>query len=187
MTFDRDRFIEDCKRAAVEGQKAIREVVAEAVSDPQAVQSAMGEPETAGLQPLYRSPELTVMNFTWAPEMSLMPHDHGMFSVVGIYSGREDNVFWRRTAGSIEAAGAQTLGPGEVATLGVGIIHSVLNPTAKRTCAFHVYGGDFLSETVDRCQWDHESLEQRPWDFGVVRRRFRDAEARFAAWQDGQA
>jgi len=76
--------------------------------------------------------------------MSLMPHNHQMFSVIGIYSGREDNVFWRRTGTSIEAAGAKSLGVGDVASLGRDIIHSVLNPIGKMTCALHVYGGDFF-------------------------------------------
>ncbi|MEQ9335385.1 hypothetical protein [Thalassobaculum sp.] len=181
MKFDRDRFVEDCKRAIADGQKAIREVVAEAVSDPAAVLAEMGEPERAGLKPLYRSPELTVVHFTWAPCMTLMPHNHGMFSVVGIYSGREDNIFWRHAGDSIEAAGASSLGPRDFATLGVNVIHSVVNPIARKTCAFHVYGGDFFDEEVERNQWDHEQLDERPWDFEQVKQRFRDAEERFAA------
>ena len=177
--FDRDRFIDDCRRAASEGQQAIREVVAEAVSDPSAVLAEMGEPTQAGIVPIFRSPELTVMNFTWAPCMSLVPHNHKMFSVVGIYSGREDNVFWRRTDSTIEAAGATSLGVGDVTTLGREIIHSVLNPIGKMTCAFHVYGGDFFCTSENRSQWDHETLEERPWDIDEVKSRFREAESRF--------
>lgn len=179
--FDRDRFIDDCRRAVTAGQKAVREVVAAAVSDPAAIVAALGEPDRAGIVPLYRSPDLTVMHFTWAPCMSLVPHNHNMFSVVGLYAGREDNVFWRRTDGAIEAVGAQSLGAGEVATLGRDIIHSVLNPIGKMTCAFHVYGGDFLGATENRSEWDHESLAERPWDIERVKRRFREAEARFNA------
>ena len=116
--FDKDRFIQDCMKAVAEGQGAIREVVAEAVADRLGVMSELGEPEHAGITPIYRSPELTIINFVWAPCMSLMPHNHQMFAVVGIYSGREDNVFWRRTETTIEAAGAKSLGAGDVATLG---------------------------------------------------------------------
>jgi predicted metal-dependent enzyme (double-stranded beta helix superfamily) len=94
--FDKDRFIQDCKNAVAEGQKAIRELVEKAVCDSAAVMSGIGEPEHAGITTLYRSQDLTILNFVWAPCMSLMPHNHQMFSVIGIYSGREDNVFWRR-------------------------------------------------------------------------------------------
>jgi len=179
--FDKDHFIQDCKNAVAEGQAAIREVVAEAVSDSAEVMSELGEPEHAGITPIYRSPDLTIINFVWAPCMSLMPHNHQMFSVVGIYSGREDNVFWRRTETTIEAAGAKSLGVGDVAALGRDIIHSVLNPTGKMTCAIHVYGGDFFDPAEPRSEWDHETLIERPWDIDKVKSLFRDAEARFNA------
>ena len=107
--FNKDRFIEDCKQAVKEGQPAVREIVAAAVSNPAAVLAEMGEPRQAGVEALYRSPELTVINFTWAPYMSLMPHNHQMFAVIGIYGGREDNVFWKRNESSIEAAAAKSL------------------------------------------------------------------------------
>ena len=179
--FDRDRFIQDCIDAVAEGQAATREVVAEAVAEPAAIVAELGEPEHAGITPIYRSPELTIINFVWAPCMSLMPHNHQMFAVIGIYSGREDNVFWRRTDASIEAAGARSLGPGEVATLGRNIIHSVLNPIGKMSSAIHVYGGDFFDPEEPRSEWDHETLTERPWDIEGVRRIFSDSEARFNA------
>ncbi len=179
--FAEDRFIEDCKRAVAEGQKAVREIVAEALSDPAAVLAELGEPEHAGIVPLHRAPDLTIIKFTWAPCMSLMPHNHQMFSVVGIYAGREDNLFWRRTDATIEAAGAASLGVGEVTTLGRDIIHSVVNPIGKMTCAIHVYGGDFFDPPEARSEWDHETLEERPWALDGVRRLFREAEARFDA------
>ena len=45
--FEKDRFIDDCKRAVGEGQKAIRELVQEAVSDPAGVMAELGEPTQA--------------------------------------------------------------------------------------------------------------------------------------------
>lgn len=181
--FKQDRFIQDCLDVAGEGQAAIREVVSAAVADPAGIVAELGEPEHAGIGTLYRGPELTIINFTWAPYMSLMPHNHQMYAVIGIYSGREDNVFWKRGEDRIEAAGAKTLGTGEVATLGSNIIHSVLNPIGKMTTAIHVYGGDFFEPDEPRSEWDHETLEETPWDVENVRRQFREAEARFNAVQ----
>ena len=178
--FDKDRFIEDCRRSVGSGQAAIRELVREAVSDSAGVLSGLGEPQHAGISPLYRAPDLTIINFVWAPCMTLMPHNHHMFAVIGIYSGREDNVFWRRRDASIEAAGAQSLGTGEVATLGRDIIHSVVNPISRMTCAIHVYGGDFFAPPQPRSEWDHETLAERPWDVERAKALFREAEARFA-------
>lgn len=179
--FDKERFVQDCIDAVADGQAAVREVMARAVSDPAGVIAALGEPRHAGITPIYKSPALTIINFVWAPYMSLMPHNHQMFSVVGIYSGREDNVFWRRAGETIEAAGAQSLGTGDVATLGRDVIHSVLNPIGKMTSAIHVYGGNFFEPPLPRSQWDHETLSEQPWNIEQIKLLFRDAEERFSA------
>ena len=178
-----DRFIEQCRTVATDS-RALRELVAELVSEAPALAAALPEPAGAGFEVLYRAPDLTVLNFAWAPWMCFKPHNHCMASVVGIFSGREDNVFWRRVPGtrrvpgSIEAAGAQTLGPGDVTTLGRDIIHSVVNPIGRMTRAIHVYGGDFFAPPRPRSEWDHETLVERPWDIDHTRRMFAEAEAR---------
>ena len=177
--FEKDQFIQDCIKAIPDGQKAIRKIITDAVSDGFKIISELGEPKQAGIIPLYRSNELTIINFAWAPCMSLMPHNHQMFSVVGIYSGREDNIFCRRTNSSIEAVGAKSLGAGDVATLGHDIIHSVLNPIGKMTCAIHVYGGHFFAPDEPRSEWDYETLIESPWDIEKVKSLFQDAETRF--------
>jgi len=179
--FDKDYFIQDCINAIPGGQRAISEVVEEAVSKSARALSGLGEPSHSGITPIYRSHDLTIINFVWAPYMSLMPHNHQMFAVIGIYSGREDNVFWRRTETTIEATGAKSLGTGDVANLGRDIIHSVLNPIGKMTCALHAYGGDFFEPDEPRSEWDHETLIERPWDIGKVKSLFQEAEARFNA------
>ena len=142
-----------------------------------APKSLVGEPR-AGVHPLHRSAELTILDFAWAPWMTFKPHNHNMWAVIGIAVGREDNVFWRRIPGRIEASGARTLGPGEVATLGRDVIHSVLNPLGRTTRALHVYGGDFFAPAEARSEWDHETLVERPWDMEDTRRLFAEAEAR---------
>ena len=98
MRFELDRFLDDCRSAvgADPTHRTVREIVARAVSGPAAVLAALGEPHRAGLHVLYNSPTVTVMNLVWGPGMSIMPHDHRMWAVIGIYTGREDNVFWRR-------------------------------------------------------------------------------------------
>jgi predicted metal-dependent enzyme (double-stranded beta helix superfamily) len=178
MSFSIDRFLDSCRAAVVEGERAVRELVAEAVSDPVAVALAFGEPEHAGPETLFRAPHLTVLNFGWAPWMCFKPHNHNMWSVIGIFSGREDNVFWRRTERSIEAVGARSLGAGDVTSLGPDIIHSVTNPVGKMTRALHIYGGDFFAPERPRSEWDPETLIERSWDMEDTNRLFAAAEAR---------
>ena len=110
--------------------------------------------------------------------MTVVPHDHKMWAVIGIYSGREDNIFWRRlpdAGGRIEAAGAKALCTGQAVPLGRDIIHSVTNPIPRLTGAIHVYGGDFFA--VRRSEWDPETLMERPYDAGRMMGRFEKANA----------
>jgi predicted metal-dependent enzyme (double-stranded beta helix superfamily) len=183
---DIERFIEDCRAAvaAPDAERAVRELVAEVVAEPSRAAAALGAREHAGIAILHRAAALTILDFAWAPFMCLKPHTHNMWSVIGLIAGREDNIFWRRTPASIEAAGARSLGPGEVAPLGVDIIHSVTNPTGTFTRAIHVYGGDFFAPLRPRSEWDHETLVERPWDVEGTKRVFADAEARFRATTD---
>ena len=75
----------------------MREIVASAVSEPGQVLKSLGEPKLSGIQTLYRSDTLTILNVLWGPGMTLYPHDHRMWAVIGIYSGREDNSFYHRS------------------------------------------------------------------------------------------
>jgi predicted metal-dependent enzyme (double-stranded beta helix superfamily) len=177
--FDLDRFFADCQAAVTQdpSHKSIREVVARAVSEPDAVLAALGEPERAGINVLFRAPNLTVLNLVWGPGMTIMPHDHRMWAVIGIYTGREDNIFWRRLPPdadrAIEAAGARSLCRGDCTPMGPDIIHSVTNPIPRLTGAIHVYGGDFLKQ--ERTEWDAETLHEQPYDVAKARQLFEDS------------
>jgi predicted metal-dependent enzyme (double-stranded beta helix superfamily) len=180
--FDLDQFVADCRAALPEkSTRDMSEVVRRAVSDPAAVLKALGEPERAGLHCLYRAPDLTILNVVWAPMMTVVPHNHHMWAVIGIYTGREDNIFWRRLPGSggkVEAAGAKALCVKDATPLGRDIIHSVTNPIPRLTGAIHVYGGDFFCPD-HRSEWDPETLLEQPWDVERAKRRFEDAQTAF--------
>jgi predicted metal-dependent enzyme (double-stranded beta helix superfamily) len=166
---DIDRFVEDCVTANQEAnaQAAVNAVLARAVSNPDSVIAALGEPVKAGLNVLYRSPTLTIFAATWTPQMNLMPHNHLMWANIGIYTGREDNIFWRRTADGIEACGADALFEQDTAMLPEDALHSVTNPLQRFTGGIHIYGGDFFN--TPRSQWDPETLEEQPSDGAVIR------------------
>ena len=169
--FDLDRFIADLRATLSErSRQPMKEVVARAVSDPAALVGRMGVPDKAGVQVLHKSPELTVINLMWAPRQITLPHDHRMSAVIGMYEGREDNMFWRRVPGAtgfqIEPAGGQALGAGDVALLGPDIVHSVINPLNRISAAIHVYDGNFLE--IERSMWNAETLAEAPYDRNAV-------------------
>src|SRR6266850_2576989 len=171
--FEVDRFVDDCRAAfaAESTYKAIREVLARAMSEPAAVLRGLGEPKRAEIRKLFHSDSLTILNVVWAPGMMVMPHNHRMWAVIGIYSGREDNIFWRRIPGGrVEAAGAQSLSERDAVALGPEIIHSVTNPIPRLSGAIHVYGGDFFG--IERSEWDPETLAEQRYDSARTMRYF---------------
>ena len=147
--FDTEQFIADCEAAvaADSSHVGVRDIVARAVSDPAAVLKGLGEPKAAGVQKIHNSDTLTIINVIWAPWMTIMPHNHEMWAVIGVYTGREDNMFWRRVEGAsdghIEAAGA-----------------------------IHVYGGNFFD--MPRSEWDAETLTEQPYDVEKNMRLFQE-------------
>ena len=182
--FDLDRFKADCCAPATERSAlpAVREVVARAVEDPRAVLKAFGDPVRAEVQTLHRSADLTILNVIWGPRMTVMPHNHEMWAVIGIYTGREDNILWRRpgeASNRIEAAGAKALSEREALPLGDDIIHSVTNPIGRLTGAIHVYGGDFFG--VPRKEWDPERLVEQPYDVQKTLQLFEESNRLYAA------
>jgi predicted metal-dependent enzyme (double-stranded beta helix superfamily) len=184
VVFDLDQFIADCRAAVAEdsSHKAVREIVARAVAEPGSVLKSVGEPRLAGIERIYHGPDLTILNVVWAPMMTIMPHEHRMWAVIGVYTGAEDNTFWRRTGepgqSRVEAAGARSLRVGDAEPLGRDIVHSVTNPIPRLTGAIHVYGGDFFA--VQRSEWDPEALTERPYDVDKNMRLFTEANARLA-------
>ena len=177
--FTRDGFIADCEAAVMAGggQRDLRALLEHAVSDRARVAAELGEPIRAGIEVLHRSHNVTILNLVWGPHMTAMPHNHHMWAVIGMYGGREDNIFWRELPPDakwpLEAAGASSFLPGDVGTLGSDIIHSVTNPLGKLTAALHVYGGDFLKQ--QREQWDEETLVRRPFDRERAARLFEES------------
>ena len=181
---DIERFVADCIAANEEAdaQAAVNAILARAVSNPEGVLTALGDPVKAGLDVLLSSPKLTIFAATWTPQMNLMPHDHLMWANIGIYTGREDNIFWKQTPEGIKAYGADALFVTDTAMLPEDALHSVTNPLQRFTGGIHIYGGDFFNTT--RSQWNPETLEEEPSDGARIREMFHRENARLGLDKD---
>jgi predicted metal-dependent enzyme (double-stranded beta helix superfamily) len=96
-----------------------------------------------------------------------------MWAAIGIYAGREDNVFYRRAGPgerTLAASGGKQLDTGDSVLLGDDTIHSVTNPRDRLTGAIHVYGGDFVNQP--RSQWGPGPVEERPYSFEEASNQF---------------
>lgn len=175
--FDLDRFLGDCQEARGESEprRAIREVLDRAVARPGDVAAAL-DPREAGFTLLHHGPDLTVLHVVWAPRMDIYPHDHRMWAAIGIYTGTEDNSFYRRggpDGRGLTESGGKRLDAGDALLLGDDLIHAVVNPRDRLTGAIHVYGGDFVNQP--RSQWGPGPIEERRYDIEAARRQFAEA------------
>jgi predicted metal-dependent enzyme (double-stranded beta helix superfamily) len=174
-----EEIVARCQKALTEHTPflAVRDVLAELVSDSSDLRQALGPVGRGGITPLHTAPDLTVLHVAWTPGMTLYPHEHRMWAVIGMYGGQEDNAFFRRIPGGLEPAGGRELPAGDVLVLGEDAIHSVANTRKDFAVALHVYGGDFFSG--ERSEWDPETYEERPRDLERTQRLFDEANARW--------
>jgi predicted metal-dependent enzyme (double-stranded beta helix superfamily) len=178
---DVDEIVARCRTAIGEHTPplAVRDVLDELMREPGAVETALGPVTEGGIRVLHRADDLTVLHIAWTPGMTLNPHDHAMFAVVGMYGGQEDNSFFRRAPDRLVDSGGRSLRAGDVLVMGDDAIHAVANPLREYAVALHVYGGDFFAG--DRSEWDDDGTNERPRDIEGTRRRFAAANARWAA------
>jgi predicted metal-dependent enzyme (double-stranded beta helix superfamily) len=179
--FDVDRFIEDCQQAGTEAEpiKATEALVQRAVSDQAGIIKALGEPRFGGADKLYHGPDLTILCLRWYPGQQLLAHNHNVWAVIGLFTGQEDNTFYRTDNDKAIKLGGKTLRAGDVSWMGETAIHSVKNPINKITAALHVYGGDFFAD--GRSEWDNESHLRRPYDMERNLQSFQDGNAALEA------
>lgn len=181
MVFDKDEFVEACLsaiRTEERPQRAVRELVERAVSDPGGIEAEVGDHTASPMMTIWhRSDEFTALHIVWPPGVDLFAHDHNMWAVIGIYGGREDNSFFRRRDdGRIEPHNGRSLYASDVISLGSEVVHSVANPTNEWTAAVHVYGGEFFA--TPRTMWDLATFEPAPFDHEAVRQRLENAAER---------
>jgi predicted metal-dependent enzyme (double-stranded beta helix superfamily) len=178
---DIDRFIAECRTASLEPtpELAIKELLERALDDPSEVETTLGTPRQGAITTLHHDHRLTILNIVWTPGMAAYPHDHRMWALIGLYGGREDNTFYRRSATGLRVTGAKQLEKGNVALFGPTLIHAVSNPLRAFTGAIHIYGGDFFG--TPRSDWDPATMQERPFDAARARKLFDDANSRWLA------
>jgi predicted metal-dependent enzyme (double-stranded beta helix superfamily) len=177
--FDVDEFIGQVRDALTEHtpQLAVKELVERLVAEPEPVAACLGPADTAGLTALYRGDDLTILKVIWAPGMTLYPHDHRMWAVIGLYGGEEQNAFYRRSSAGLQRAGGKELTRRDTVLLGEDVIHAVTNARSIPAEAIHIYGGDFFA--TPRSEWDPTTLEEREFQVENALQVFAEANARW--------
>src|SRR5580692_133761 len=107
MTLAVEDIVARCQEALTEHTPflAVRDVLPELVADGSQLEQALGPVDRGGITTLHNAADLTVLHVAWTPGLTLYPHEHRMWAVIGMYGGQEDNAFFRRTSHGIEQAG----------------------------------------------------------------------------------
>jgi predicted metal-dependent enzyme (double-stranded beta helix superfamily) len=164
-------LIDKCMRAleSADAQRSVERIVFEAACDPAVAAAITRRGKFQSLEDLaiHRSDTLTLLVGSLPPGFKAAPHNHNLWSVVGVCSGQEDNQFFARERDGLrQTAAASIVGPGVLAN-DAEVIHAICNPLDQPLIILHAYGGDLFA--TPRSNWDPETHEEIPYDWSKVR------------------
>ena len=163
--------VEQCKSAlgTPEPQAAIEEILFRAAKDPDIASAIAARTKFSDLSDLvvFRSDTLTVLAGALPPGFRAAPHNHNLWSVVGVCGGQEDNEFFERDGDGLKRTGGKSVVAPGVLPNPADVIHAIHNPLDEPLLALHAYGGDLFA--VERSTWNPETHEEIPFDWRAVR------------------
>jgi predicted metal-dependent enzyme (double-stranded beta helix superfamily) len=146
------------------GAAQIRDLTAKALSEQTAVPA-----QTDVDRIVYRADDLLVASLAQPPFGNTPIHTHGIWCVIGVAVGREDNAFFERGPSGLVETHRVRLEAGECIALEPNVIHKIRNPDGVQSQVLHIYGGDLL--TARRTMWNPHTAQELPLD-----------QAQFEAW-----
>jgi predicted metal-dependent enzyme (double-stranded beta helix superfamily) len=163
-------LIEDCTAAleTASPQSTVERILLEATKNPAMADAVAQRTNFSSLNDLivYRNERLTLLAGSLPPGFSAAPHNHNLWSVVGVCGGQEDNQFFERDNGGLRQCGEKSVPAPGVLANAADVIHAISNPLEEPLLALHAYGGDLLGTA--RSNWDPETHEEISYDWEKV-------------------
>jgi predicted metal-dependent enzyme (double-stranded beta helix superfamily) len=143
---------------------AVRDVLQDVVARP-ALWQAMFEREVhqtdhRGISELHEDARLTITHVALDPDFVSGVHDHGIPALIAVYSGQEDNTFYRLADGVPVADRHTAVVAPDILFMATEDIHHIENRLAEPLRAVHIYFGS-LPNAV-RSAWNMETGERMP-------------------------
>lgn len=167
--FDLQKFVEDCRDLLTDAKptEGIKELIREAISDPDGVKNAFENAEALERQgPItfaFRDFELSIADVTTPSGLRSPAHNHKMWAVIGVYEGQEHNRFFQYEGDRLIEEGERLLKHGDIAVLHPEAIHAIYNPLPTSSSAIHVYGGDLVNRP-DRSMWNPQTIDREDYE-----------------------
>jgi predicted metal-dependent enzyme (double-stranded beta helix superfamily) len=146
LTADLDAAVRD----AAPGQArvdAVGHALAPYLGDPRLLRpdQCVGDPEHYRQHLLHVADDgaFSLVGLVWLPGQTTPIHDHLSWCVVGVHTGEEHEITYRRDGDRLVVSGEAVAGPGTVTgLLPPGDIHRVTNTAPGTAISLHVYGLD---------------------------------------------
>jgi predicted metal-dependent enzyme (double-stranded beta helix superfamily) len=162
--------IEQCLEAlaAPDPQGAVERILLAAAKDSVVTDAISSRTRFASLEDLaiHRSDRLTLLAGALPPKFRAGPHNHNLWSVVGVCAGQENNEFFEQNGKQLTPTGtASVIAPGVLANPAE-VIHAIHNPLDAPLIVLHAYGGDLFA--TPRSSWDPATHEEIAFDWKKV-------------------
>ena len=134
-------------------ETAIRDVLLETVKKPDEIFAATSHENEDEIL-YFEDDSVSIWRCRFQPKIMMPPHEHLLKVLIGVYSGGEKSILYKRTEDGLKEAGSVTAHAGEVITLGKAAIHAVTTGDDKPSDAIHVYLGPLMQLERDLFEWE---------------------------------
>ncbi len=155
MTFSHDSFVKAVRAAASvpDAVQAVRALLKQVLADPDAVAAAVPHQEEDEIL-LFEDKTVSIWNCRFQPDVVMPPHEHKMTAHIGVFSGAEKNILFRREEGNLRHAATRAVHPGEVFSIGPDGVHAVTADGDRPSQALHVYLGPLTQVKRGLFDWE---------------------------------
>ena len=159
MTFSIEKFISEAREAAQSSEptRAIRRLLKKALENPGEIADANPLENDEKDVLLFEDDSVSVWITRFVPDIVIPPHEHKMNAFIGVFQGREKNIFFKRQSDGLKYTGSKVLATGQVLSIGGDGIHSVVADGNEPCCSLHVYTGPLSKTERSIFDWDSGS------------------------------
>lgn len=154
MSFNYTEFVEKIRAAASSKTptKSVREELASTLVSAELKSSGLPQQDEDEIL-LFEDDTVSIWSCRFDPKFVMPPHEHKMEVHIGVVSGHEKNIMFRKDDGALKHIKSLIVKPGEVLSIGADALHAVTANGDTHSHALHVYLGPLTKVKRDLFDW----------------------------------
>lgn len=154
MSFSYDDFVAAARVAACaeNPNDAVKSLLATTLADPDLKASGLPHHDEDEIL-LFEDETVSIWSCQFDPKFVMPPHEHKMHVHIGVVSGYEKNIMFRRDDNKLTHIVTKIVNPGEVLSIGPDGLHAVSASGNDHSHALHVYLGPLTKVKRDLFDW----------------------------------